>query len=633
MKTISRFFLVLISLFITVLLVIRFSEVSLPGFVIERIADSFSSDNLLLRIDCVQWSFPGKLKIKGLRVIDRKKAEAKPFISAESITARLSFSHFPLKPGNIVRSVTVTKLKMPRLPDGYYIPDSIEFPGSNDFAETDNPLELDIPDFAPFSLTLIEPEILDLHATTASVKNVFARNRVLKFDDVTVAFPDRDVRMSVTGDCELNIPEQKIVGSVHGQARQHNIRPMLQALDISNSYQFIDAFTGVHTPVDAGCKFEVNLRNNDLRIFLDLNPTGGAYRDVPLKTVQGNIDIRVFVRERFQNALISVGPVDARLADGSFMTGSVIYENTNDVGYVTFRNVRSTTSLSNALAVADILTDGTLDCLQPDTPPSITIEGTMAVDSAHAATNRLDGSIAFERGSLFGIPFRKAAAEFQVRGERINFSDAHASMPRGGAVNGEGDISFPGFKEKNASFKVAVKADDIALDDALGALKIKSGDMHGRVSGTLEFSGPLSTALISRVNGKASISLKNGHLARLNVFAGLTDYLAKNIPGISSLVDQSDAQIECTIENGVIKASRIHVSGDVFSITGSGTYSMPKDEIDITARVRIFRNDSILGQIANPITWTFSKLLMEFRVYGSIDNPKWKYISVIERLL
>ncbi|MBR3822743.1 MAG: hypothetical protein IKJ37_14115 [Kiritimatiellae bacterium] len=49
--------------------------------------------------------------------------------------------------------------------------------------------------------------------------------------------------------------------------------------------------------------------------------------------------------------------------------------------------------------------------------------------------------------------------------------------------------------------------------------------------------------------------------------------------------------------------------------------------------MRIFKNDSIIGKIADPITRTFSKLLMEFKVYGSLDDPKWEYISVIERLL
>jgi uncharacterized protein involved in outer membrane biogenesis len=354
---------------------------------------------------------------------------------------------------------------------------------------------------------------------------------------------------------------------------------------------------------------------------------------VPLKTAQGNIDIRVFVREHCQNAFISVGPVNAQLADGSSMTGTVFYENTNDIGYVTFRNVHSTTSLSNALAVADVLNDGMLDCLQPETPPTITLNGVMAVDPVHAATNRIDGTIAFNQGTFFGIPLRKAFTEFHMRGERIAFTDARASMPHGGKIDGCGAISFPGFREDTASFNVAIKGSDIALDDALTALGMNSGEMRGKVSGIVEFNGPLTTALVSRVNGKAAISMRNGHLARLNMFAGLTDYLAKNIPGVSSLVDQSNAEIECTITNGVIRASKIQISGDVFSITGKGSYSIPDDRIDITARVRIFKNDSIIGKIANPITWTFSKLLMEFKVYGSLNDPKWEYISVLERLL
>jgi uncharacterized protein involved in outer membrane biogenesis len=257
----------------------------------------------------------------------------------------------------------------------------------------------------------------------------------------------------------------------------------------------------------------------------------------------------------------------------------------------------------------------------------------MAVNPVHAATNHIDGTIAFDKGRFFGIPLLKAFSEFRVRGEKIVFSDAKASMPHGGKIDGIGSISFPGFREDSASFNIAIKGSDIALRDALEALGVNSSEMHGKIDGSIEFGGPLSTALVSQVNGKASISMKNGHLARLNMFAGLTDYLAKNIPGVSSLVDQSNAEIECTITNGVIQASKIQISGDVFSITGNGTYSIPDDKLDITVRVRIFKNDSIIGKITNPITWTFSKLLMEFKVYGSLDTPKWKYISVVERLL
>ena len=633
MKAATKFFLLLALLFVAAFWCVRFSDISLPRSLIERITRKISSDDWLICFDSVKWSFPGRVSIKGVRLLNRRKGEAKPFLSAEDITLRLSLSRFPWDAKRIVKSAVVTKLKMPRLPDGYYIPDSIEFPGSTDFKETDEPVELEIPDIKSFNLTLIEPDILDLKAESVFVNDVYARGNILSFDGIRVVFPDRDEKMELTGSCELNIPRQRISGSVHGQARQNNIRPMLQALDISNSYQFVDAFTGVTTPVDAGCKFEVNLRNSDLRIFLDLNPTGGAYREVPLKSAQGNIDIRVFVRDRYQNAQISVGPIDARIADGSYMTGSVFYENTNDIGFVTFRRVHSTTSLSNALAIADVLNDGTLDCLQPKKDTVITLDGIMAVDPACAATNHIDGTIAFSEGTFFGIPLMGVYTEFLLRGERVLFKNARASMPNGGEISGSGKIEFPGFVEQKAAFEMALKGKEVALVDALSSLGIESKDMHGKVSGFVEFGGPLSTSLVSRINGRASLSIDDGHLARVNIFAGLTDYLAKNVPGVSSLVDQSDAEIECTISNGVINATSIKISGDIFSIAGKGTYSIPEDKINIRAQVHIFKNNSIIGKLTSPLTWTFSKLLMEFKVYGSVKDPKWEYISVLERLL
>ncbi len=608
-------------------------EIRLPQGTLERISAACSSSNTIFRIDSICVRAPSRIRINGVRMFLRDRPDVRPFLSMERIDVRLSFARLPWRIENIVKSVTVHSPRMPRLPEGYYIPDSIEFPGSPDFTETNEPVELDLPDFTPFRLTLLDVDVLDLRAREVTVGEVSSSGDVLRFSDICVKFPDRDVQMEVTGDCEVNIPAQRVFGSVHGQARQPNIRPMLQALDITNCYQFVDAFTGVTVPVDAGCRFDVNLRNSDLRIFLDLHPTGGAYRGVPLKTAQGNVDVRVFVRDHCQNAHITVGPINASLADGSSMTGSVFYENTNDVGYVTFRNVTSGTSLSNALAVADVLTDGTLDCLQPETPPSITLNGILAVDPAHAATNHLDGTLEFKKGRFFGIPLSKAKTDFKLRSDTVSFADARATTAHGGTIAGTGRISFPGFDSERATFNVSINGKAIPLEDIADAFGKASDDSHGKLTGHLEFDAPLTTALVSRVNGKASVKVADGRLARIKLFAGLTDYLAKTVPGISSLVDQSTAEMDCTISNGVLRTSKLLVYGDVFKITGEGTYSMPDDNLDFTARVRLFKNDSIVGKIANPITWTFSKLLLEFKVYGPIDNPKWKYISVLDRLL
>jgi hypothetical protein len=632
MKKILKFFFFPFAALLVALFALSRIEVRIPDKIVERITDSISSSNWLVRADSVFWNFPKKIRIEGGRLFDCTKVHTAPFLSFEKAEIKLAFSRFPIEIDKITESVTVSGLRMPRLPDGYYIPDSIEFPGQADFTERNSPIQLDLPPFRGFKLQLKDVDVLDLRAKHVSVKQVRSSGGVLSFDGIRVEFPDKDVPMSVTGHAELNIPAQRVSGDVHGQARQANIRPMLQALDIANCYQFIDAFTGVTVPVDAGCKFDVNLRNSDLRIFLDLHPTGGAYRGVRFESAQGNIDIRVFVRNHCQNAHINVGPIAARFPGGESMSGAVFYENTNDVGYVSFRDVKSVTSLSNALAVADILNDGTLDCLQPETPPVIMLNGTVAVDPANAASNRLDGSISFASGKFFGIPLKEASSLFKLRAEKVDFIHAEASMPHGGKIQGAGAISFPGYREDLAAFSVDLSGEDLSLSDIAETLGLEVGNREGTVSGTFQMEAPLSTSLVSRVNGKGRVKIENGHLARLNLFAGLTDYLAKNIPGISSLVDQSNAEMEFTMTNGVIRTENLTISGDVFFISGFGSYSIPDDHLDFTARVRLFKNDSFIGKLTSPFTWTFSKLLLEFNVRGPIDKPEWNYISVLERL-
>jgi len=72
----------------------------------------------------------------------------------------------------------------------------------------------------------------------------------------------------------------------------------------------------------------------------------------------------------------------------------------------------------------------------------------------------------------------------------------------------------------------------------------------------------------------------------------------------------------------------------LFSISAHGEYSIPQDNLDFTVRVQIMRKDSILGKyLIRPILWPFTKLLLEFRLEGPIENPKWDYISVLDRIM
>ena len=623
-KIIKYSLICLLGLLILAIAAILLFEQPVPDFLLRRITKSLSNENYLVRADSASFRFSHGLKINNLRVYNRKKTAGKPVMSASCVDLKLNLRRIPWSQSTMIRSVTITDLRYPRLPDGYYIPDSVEFPGQPDFKEKDEPLKLDLPRLQPFRLTLINPDVLSVTPKKLVANSVSVTPDGIRMDGIHVDWPDADAQLTVDGFFDFNIERQVAEGEVHGLARQHHFRPMLVALDIAKADAYIDGFTRVEKPVVAACAFDVNLRNNDFHIRLDVAPEGGYYNHVPLESVRGSVDIRVFVRETYQNARIVVGPLVANLADGSKMSGKIVYENTNDLGYVDF-NVHSTTSLSNALAVADVMNDGTLDCLVPATFPNVELRGRLAVDPAHAAANNLTGTLAFNRGSLFTIPLRDAKARFDLRGTDMTFSDASAAAEHGGNLSGEATISIPDFKQENATFNVKVSGEEIALADLADVFKFDLGDKRGTLHGHVTLSGPLSTNLTHHLGGGGHVSCTDGHLAQMHLFSGFTDYLAKHVPGIGSLVNLSNASLDFAITNGTLHGSNVLIAGDVLAINAAGKYNIPEDDLAFSGNISLKKNENWFARIATtPIRWPFAKIF-GFRLKGPIDKPNWSY--------
>ncbi len=619
------------------LVALVFFEQPVPRPLLARLTRELSRGGVLVTAESASFRFSRGVKIRNVRVFDKKRhpmralEPVRPFLSALIVDLELNLRRIPWAWEHILEGVTITELKYPRLPEGYYVPDSVEFPGSPDFKEKDEPVEMEMPEIKPFRVTLIRPDILSVTPKYLELPSVAFTRGSMRIPALHLQWADGDALMTLDGNVELDLEDQLVRGQVKGQARQHNIRPMLVALDIFNALPFMDAFTKVEPPVGSLCAFDVNLRNNDLHLFLDLHPVGGFHHGVPLKKVDGTVDVRVFVRDTYQNARIAVGtpeqPLVADLADGTQMKGSIVYENTNDVGYVNF-DVESRTSLSNALAIADVLTDGSLDCLVPETTPTMTLNGRLAVNPRFAKANDLKGTVAFARGTLFSVPLREASGAFHLKGTDITFTNIVAKAPRGGTVKGNALLSIPEFKQDHASFCVNIACRDVLLKDVAETFRVDPGDRQGVIDADLTLTGPLVTNVVPRLGGCGRIVCREGHLAQMKLFAGLTDYLARNVPGVSGVVNFSRGTMDYTLTNGVVYASNVKVEGELFSIQARGLYDIPHDKLDFTARVTLTRNESVLGKLATPINWPvglLSKMLFDFRIQGSLDKPAWTY--------
>ena len=601
-----------------------------------------SMPGLLVTVESASFRFSRGVTLRNVRVFDRephpmRKEAAKPLVmSAERVDLGLNLRSFPWSRETMLREVTLVGFRYPRLPEGYYIPDSIERPGEPDFREVDAPVDLELPKIRPFRVKLVRPDILSVTPKRVDIPHVQFSPNGFRAEGIHLQFADSDTPMALDGRLELDLEAQRVTGEVHGTTRQHNVRPMLVALDITNSYQFIDAFTNIEPPVPAICRWDVNLRNNDLRLFLDLHPVGGRYEGVPLRNTDGTLDIRVFVRDTFQNADIHVDLSRVALADGSAMAGVVHYANTNDVGRVEF-DVESHTSLGNALAIADVLNDGTLDALCiTGTAPRVTLKGQVAVrPDLHPDLNNLRGTLAFRTGSLFDIPLRNVWTRFDVKGSEIRFSDARARSARGGGVTGDAVLAFEKCWTPPATFDVNLACTNVPLNDLAETFGFDPGEKSGTFDGRVRLQGPIGTNAVARLCGGGCISSRGGRLAQMKVFSGMTAFLARNVLGGEHLenlasLDFSRSTCDFTISNGVLRTSNLVIEGRVLSIGAVGAYDIPNDQLDFSVRVKLLKWD--LGGLVSPISWV-SESLLDFRVSGSLDEPKWTYSKNPLRLL
>ena len=134
------------------------------------------------------------------------------------------------------------------------------------------------------------------------------------------------------------------------------------------------------------------------------------------------------------------------------------------------------------------------------------------------------------------------------------------------------------------------------------------------------------------LNGRGHVTVRDGHLMRMRGFSGLIAAMPSVAPAVTWFSDSTQASCDYTIENGVLKTDNAYIEGTCFSIKMSGSFDAAREALDFTVLVQFAKKDSVVGKILHPITWPFTKLLLEFRLTGTPEDPRWKYVTVLDRV-
>jgi hypothetical protein len=142
-------------------------------------------------------------------------------------------------------------------------------------------------------------------------------------------------------------------------------------------------------------------------------------------------------------------------------------------------------------------------------------------------------------------------------------------------------------------------------------------ELSGRLSGVAGGDGdPLRN-----LQGAGILRFREGRLFRVPLFAPLSDFLSRLIPGLNPEASLTDASADWRLEDGKVRSDSIVVGGDVVNLSGHGAFALT-NSLAFDVQVKLMKTDSLLGKAVRALTLPVSKLF-EFRLRGTAEHPYW----------
>jgi len=593
-------------------------ENGLPQPAVRKVCEKISDDNIIVQIDRITYSLSRGLRFHGISAEPRKLA-SESFGTAEDIIIDFSISPF-IENSNRITRVTLQGIEMPHHPRNIFR--KLRKLKQGEKKEPEKPRKK-IPTLEPFKLTIENSNIIGLEvAKTTAV--VAMHDPVMKFTDVTLKWPDTSYNMQIKGEVEVNLDTEILNGAAKGETFPENLLNFLAELEADSVIREINLFSEINTPIKGDSKFDASLKNGDFAVDVAVDIHECAYRKVPLLYARG------FIQAWGTNTSTWVKISDLSTANKTgTMEGNLFYD--EERACVELK-ASSTMDHNDVVTIIDILTHGELDPVKPVKPLSVTASGVVSTEINGPVPHNLNGKITMGAGEVFGLRITEATSDFRIQGDHAYFDKVSGTTPSGGIVLGDADFTIPPDPKLPPLLLADVDFSKIDLSDLAKVFSI-TNSKAGECSGKMQLSGIPGTNQLQTLNGEGSFEIINGQLNRLRLFAGLTDYLTKNVPGVSSIVDQSSCSLNFIIKDGILSSRNFSIEGDVFSVKGKGTYDIAKDNLDFVVHVGFFKEKTIAGRISRIVTFPFKKLLLEFKVFGSIDNPDWSYVNILEKIV
>ncbi len=483
-----------------------------------------------------------------------------------------------------------------------------------------------LPPLRDVRLRLLRPDVLEVRVrdVTAAL-DTFPDGGGLRFRDIRGDIDGEDE--SAEGEVTVDVRGGTVTAALRGFIVQTRLNGIYRALDFPIIERYSDNFV-LNGPAWADAAFTVGFdkyRNIfDLRVDI-VSRDGGAYCGVPFDEAQGTIRCR-----GIWDAVTEIGPIVVRRGGRVAATGNLRFDCPRD--RFVFRAEGDGLFPAEALRLIDMPFTEAIPPMVCETPPKLAIRGDIPLMSEQTPAGvRLEGYLRAPGGGTFErVPLASAEADFSMTNGVFSLRGLRLGLPHGGRLEGTADIAVPPSAEYT-DIAADVRADDASLADLLSPFGLNTLT-NCVANGSASLRCRTDDTFVDSLQATFNLTVGGGLIGRLPLFAGLTDLFAEAVPGISSVTDASTVRLRGIVRDGVFSVPDLALTGDLFSVEGPVSYSLPKDELEALVIAGVFKRDSLMGTLTRWAAVPFTRMVWQIRVDGPLAQPRWHVLTFVEKL-
>jgi hypothetical protein len=220
----------------------------------------------------------------------------------------------------------------------------------------------------------------------------------------------------------------------------------------------------------------------------------------------------------------------------------------------------------------------------------------------------------------------KISGEIHWTGLKLRLSKVQADF-YGGAAGGEAEFAF--HSGEPTDFKFSANITNCLLQPLISDYLNRTNQLEGFVSGNIVVTEARTEDWHS-ANGYGHLKLRDGLIWDIPVFGIFSPVLNGIMPGLGNS-RATAANCSFVMANGVLVTQDLEIRSAAMRLQYRGTLDL---EGDVRAKVEaeLLRDMWLVGPIVSTVFWPVTKMF-EYRVYGTLGQPKTEPVYIIPRLV